>query len=107
MSGFDLLIATSVNDGFGRSLVEAMLLGIPVIASNSGGHREIIKDGKNGYLVPPDDIETFVIKSLELLDNKAMIQTLTARAHKDAINRFTVERHVSSIMKIYSQIVNK
>ena len=84
-----------------------MQLGIPVIASNSGGHREIIKDGKNGYLVPPDDIETFVNKSLELLDNKAMMQTLIDRAHKDAINRFTVTQHVSSVMEIYNQSFNK
>lgn len=64
MAGLDVLVAPSrqikrgtgvVNEGFGRIILEAMSLGVPVVASASGGLGEIIDDKVNGLLVRPDD----------------------------------------------------
>ena len=49
MYGSDLFFAPYTNEPFGRTIVESMLLKTPVLASNSGGHKEIIKDSFNGF----------------------------------------------------------
>ena len=62
MAACDVIIATSIADGLGRSLMEGMMVGTPVIAVDSGGHKEVITHDKNGLLVPttPDDIATAI-----------------------------------------------
>lgn len=51
----DVEIACSYREGLPLNLIEAMLCGKPVVASNNRGHRELIKEGINGYLVNADD----------------------------------------------------
>ena len=46
--GCDMLVAPAVNETFGRTLVEAMLCGTPVVAADDGGHKEIIRHGETG-----------------------------------------------------------
>ena len=50
MKKCDFVIATSENDTLGRTILEAMSLGIPVFATKMGGHKYIIKDNTNGFL---------------------------------------------------------
>ncbi|MBT3534016.1 MAG: glycosyltransferase, partial [Rhodospirillaceae bacterium] len=66
LAASDLLLAPEVDDAFGRTLVEAMLAGTPVVASNSGGHKEIIETGRTGLLVPPDDARSMASAALSL-----------------------------------------
>ena len=49
----DVLLLPSWEEPFGRALIEAMALGVPVVATDVGGPREIIEDGREGYLLPP------------------------------------------------------
>ena len=59
MMGLDALVVPAVRETFGRTLVEAMLCGTPVVAADDGGHREIIRHGETGFLVQPDNPEAF------------------------------------------------
>lgn len=65
----NLLVAPGINEGFGRTIVEAMLLKVPVVASNSGAHSEIIMNDKYGILAKPDNIHDFSMKILKSLTN--------------------------------------
>ena len=65
----DVLLVPAVEEPFGRSLIEAMLLGTPLIAADSGGNPEIIRHGETGYLVPPDDPDAFAERTLALLED--------------------------------------
>ena len=49
MSGTEILLVPAVREPFGRTLIEAMLLGTPVVATDSGGNREAIVDEMNGF----------------------------------------------------------
>jgi glycosyltransferase involved in cell wall biosynthesis len=106
MSAVDLMITTSKDEPFGRTVVEAMLLGTPVIASDSGGHREIIRSQETGILVPLGDISAFASTALELLGDKEKRQALVARAEIDARSKYSIERHKSQVCKVYRDLLD-
>lgn len=68
----DICTASSIREGFGLNLVEAMYCGLPVIASNNRGHATIIRNGENGYLVDKDDVETFAQRILSLSNDMSL-----------------------------------
>lgn len=58
MHASDICTASSIREGFGINLVEAMYCGLPVVATNNRGHKMIINDGENGFLVDINDSKT-------------------------------------------------
>ncbi len=106
IAGCDLLIAPAVEEGFGRTLIEAMTVGTPVVAARSGGHTEILDDGRTGVLVPADDASAFAAASIALLADRARAAAMAERAKQDALSRFSVERHVEKICAIYDEVLH-
>jgi glycosyltransferase involved in cell wall biosynthesis len=105
IAGCDVLLVPAVEEPFGRSLIEAMLLGTPLVAADSGGNPEIIRHGETGCVVPPDDPEAFALCTLDLLEDSAARAKLAAYARQDAVARFGMQRHAQSIMQIYDDIL--
>jgi glycosyltransferase involved in cell wall biosynthesis len=102
----DVLLVPAVEEPFGRSLIEAMLLGTPLIAADSGGNPEIIRHGETGYLVQPDDPDAFAERTLaHLLKDTTERALIAASARQDAVARFGMQRHANSIMQIYDSIL--
>jgi glycosyltransferase involved in cell wall biosynthesis len=106
LAGCDLLVVPGVHQGFGRTLIEAMLVGTIALAADSGGHREIIKEGETGLLVPPDDAQAFADRACQLLARPDEIAALARRARKDALDRFGTHRHVQSVSKVYDVLLS-
>lgn len=66
----DICVASSIREGFGINLVEAMYHGLPVVAVNNRGHATIIKNGVNGFLVPLNNYKKMSEKILQLVEDK-------------------------------------
>lgn len=66
----DICVASSIREGFGINLVEAMYHGLPVVAVKNRGHSTVIQDGKNGFLVSLDDSDKMAERVIEIIDNK-------------------------------------
>ena len=66
----DLEVACSYREGLPLNIIEAMLCGKPVVASHNRGHDELVKEGVNGYLVDPNDVEGFSNKICQLLSSR-------------------------------------
>ena len=66
----NMLAACSYREGLPLNLVEAMLCRKPVVASNNRGHRELVKDSVNGYIVEADDVEKFAEKICVILKDE-------------------------------------
>ncbi len=67
MAACDLLITCSYREGLPMNVLEAMLSGRAVVASDNRGHRELVKNGENGYLVQPDDYNGYAQRIVSLL----------------------------------------
>lgn len=103
----DVLLATAESEGMGRSLVEAMLLGVPVVASDHGGHREVISHNKNGLLTPLEDTEQYCENILKVVENNDLRKGLTQFAITDANSRYSPSSHSKAISSLYEQITSK
>ena len=101
LKGSDFIVAPAINEGFGRVLIEAMLAKTIVIASNHGGHKEIIKNKINGILTKPNSPSSMAEAIKFLIDDKLQYKRIVKNAHKYALKDFNVKNHLDSIIKIY------
>jgi len=104
LAAADLLLAPSVNEAFSRSLVEAMLLGTPVVASQSGGNGEIIESGTTGILTRPDDPLAMAAAALSLLNDPGRRAEIARHARADAIARYSIHAYAAATMEIYDHL---
>jgi len=103
LAGSDMLVVPAVDEPFGRTLIEAMLLGTPVIAAASGGNLEAIRDFETGVLVPPDQPSEFARQVGRLMVDTALARSIAARAQTEARASFGIDRHVWAISEIYRE----
>ncbi|WP_439475781.1 glycosyltransferase [Algoriphagus formosus] len=98
----DAFVLPSYSEGFSISLVEAMLCGLPCIATNQGGPTEILEDGLTGFLIDPlNNLEIQqAMQQIMNLPNQER-QAMGQRAEEEA-KRFSLENYIGKLMKIYS-----
>ncbi len=99
----DVLVAPAVNEAYGRTLVEAMLCGTPVVATDEGGHREIVRNGETGLLVSPDDPASFADAVALLLEQPITAQAMAIRAKTSAA--YPIDAHALDIEQIYDALL--
>jgi glycosyltransferase involved in cell wall biosynthesis len=104
MAGCDAVLAPSVWEAFGRTPVEAMLAGVPVVAAAAAGHAEMIRDGENGLLVPRDDAQAMAVAVAGLLNDPEATSAMTARARAWAEETFSPARHVQEMVALYAEL---
>ncbi len=102
----DILISPSVNEGFGRVLVEAHLTKTLVVASDSGGHKEIIKNNFNGFLVKKDSKNLFLIKILYIIKNlnNKKIKTVIDNGFLQSKKKYSLNKYTKKLFSIYEKI---
>lgn len=86
LSAFDLMLFPSRNEGLGSSVIDALSLGIPVVAYRIGGIPEIINDGANGLLVPPRDIDGLERAMIDILADDNRRRSMGSEARRTAEN---------------------
>lgn len=104
LAGMDVLMATAKGDGFGRSLVESMSVGTPVVAVRSGGHVEIVDDGRTGLLAPLDAPDALANAACRILMDTGFGACLADRARAEVTQRFSVATHVSEMQAVYDRL---
>ncbi|GAI99715.1 unnamed protein product, partial [marine sediment metagenome] len=76
-------------EGFGLAILEAMMFGIPVIATSVGAARDYILDGINGFIVPPKDSNSIAEKISLLKSNQELAERIRHNSYLTYINNFT------------------
>lgn len=104
IAALDVLVAPGVGDSFGRTLVEAMMAGTPVVASDSGGHRSIVASGETGLLVPPDDPAATADAVMRLLGDFVFARGLAVAAQREARQRYAPAAIASAVGALYDEI---
>ena len=104
----DVVVSASIEpEGFGRAVVEAQAMGVPVIATDHGGARETVEEGVTGWLVPPGDAAALAraIAAALSLDGQARAR-LAATARERACRRFTRQAMCAATLEVYRELID-
>lgn len=106
IAGCDQLIVPAVGEPLGRTLVEAMLVGTPVVATRSGGNAEALA-GETGILVEPESAAHLADGVERVAADPAGTAAMVERARLSARTRFSAERHAASVMQVYEELASR
>jgi lipopolysaccharide heptosyltransferase II len=108
LSKLDCLVMPSIaEESFGRVIVEAQAIGVPVVATKVGGIVEIIEDGKDGLLVYPRDHEGLAEAILKILKDPKVAKELVANARKKVEEKFSLEKMGEDTVRVYRETLEK
>jgi len=104
LGSLEILVLTSLQEPFGRVLIEAMACAKPVVATNAGGVPEIVHDGETGLLVPMRDPEALARSIKLLLNNKEKAKEMGEKGRRRVEENFTIEAHVKKVESLYQAL---
>jgi glycosyltransferase involved in cell wall biosynthesis len=105
LGGFDVFVQPSLYESQGIAILEAMAAGIPVISSDVGGVRDVVRHGESGLLVPPADPSALAAAIFRLLVNLDLCRSLADRAGRDVRRRFSSSTMIESYAALYRDLL--
>ena len=102
----DVFVITSKNEGTPVALIEAMAAGVPGVATDVGGVRDVIADESMGRVVPPDDARALADAVMGLVDDARALKDISAAARKAALARFNFARLTGDIAALYRRVLS-
>jgi glycosyltransferase involved in cell wall biosynthesis len=99
----DALLLPSHEEPFGRALLEAMALEVPVLATNVGGPPEVVRDGRDGYLLAPEEPAAWAAAARRLAEDPELGPRLGREGRARVIGEFAVEEHVRAMLAVYER----
>ena len=106
MPHFDVLWLASSYEGLPNVIMEAMACGVPVVASDIWGNRELVVNGQTGYLVPVGDRAGFARFTQKILDDPALAANLGCAARQRIGTQFTIEAMVAAHAALYRELLD-
>jgi glycosyltransferase involved in cell wall biosynthesis len=103
----DLFVMSSTNEGLGTAVLDAMAMGIPVVATEAGGIPEIVADGVTGKLVPPADAPALAARIIDLLADPDWARRLGDAGRQRVLQEFSVTTMVDRTLAIYERLVGE
>ena len=104
LNAADIFVFPSFHEGMPVSALEAMACGLPIICSEIRGNVDIIREGDNGYLFQPSDVETLARKLEYLLDD-AEKRKIMGLKNKENVKDFSLESVTEELKKIYKSVL--
>ena len=107
MAIMDIFVLSSLREGLPRVLVQAAAVGVPSIAFNVDGVPEIVKDGYNGFLVKPRDVNQLTDKIIKYIDNRALIELHGQNGRNFVNGKWSIENMVNKVDEIYQNLIEE
>ena len=102
-ASLDVAVLPSYREAQGLTILEAMAMSRPVVASNVGGIPEMVRDGVTGLLVPPCDPPALAAAIVRLLQDHQLADTLARAGHDLVHDRFCIQLMVNAVQELYDE----
>lgn len=100
LAATDLLLAPSTIEPFGRSIAEAMAVGVPVLATRNGGPAEFVEDQRTGWLLDPHDAPAWSARAVDVLGDASRLAEVGLAASAAVHRRFSRDRHAAAMLAL-------
>ena len=107
VAGADVLVLPSLIEGIPGVLLEAGAAAVPVVATDVGGVREVVRDGVSGRLIPPGDTDAFVAAVISLLDDPQLRGRLGEAARRYVRDAYSMNSVVGAFERLYHTLVEQ
>ncbi len=104
LSASDIFVLISDWEGLPYTIIEAMMAGLPVIASEVGGVGELVKDGETGFLVERKDVAGLTAALQRLIGNRALRQKLGNAGRQRALTMFSAAQMLKNVQDVYAEL---
>jgi glycosyltransferase involved in cell wall biosynthesis len=104
-AAFDAMILPSINEGTPVSAIEALAAGRPVVATRVGGVPDVVREGEDGFLVDPGDVDALAERLAQLAADRELRERLGAAGRARVIPRYSVERLVDDVDRLYRSLL--
>ena len=101
----DVLLLPSEIESFGLAALEGMASGVPPICSRVGGVPEVFRDGVEGFLVEPRDVQTMAARALEILTNPERHAEMSKAARQRALKQFCSKNIIPLYEDLYWRVI--
>jgi glycosyltransferase involved in cell wall biosynthesis len=106
LKSFDVFVLSSLTEGLGTSILDAMACRVPVVGTTAGGIPESVVDGVTGLLVPPRDEAALATAMTSLLKDPARRASFAEAGLKRVSESFSVERMVAETVRVYERFLS-
>jgi glycosyltransferase involved in cell wall biosynthesis len=103
----DVVVHLSRREGLPRALSQALTAGVPVVAFDCDGAREVCVEGQTGFLIQPDDLDTLARKLDQLARDAELRNRLGQQGQQMATELFSVDKMVDEIEKLYRRLAEE
>jgi glycosyltransferase involved in cell wall biosynthesis len=101
---FDLFVLSSIREGFPVVLLEAMASGLPVVASDVDGNRELVIDKETGIIIKPGRVEEFADAMINILTNKQRSEKMGNKGKMRVVDSFSLQSMINKYESIYASV---
>jgi len=101
---YSLYLHSAKSESFGLVLLEAMASGLPVVALNAGGNREVVLDGVNGFLIEDHNPSLFADKIIQIMNDKELYFKMSENAIKHA-KKHDIKEYIKKLTTFYKSII--
>lgn len=102
---FTLHVLPSTIEGLSQTLLEAMALGVPAIATGAAGNLDVIVEGQNGYLFEDGNPQELAAKILYVIQYRQHLQAVLANAKRTATETFSLTRTIDAYEQLFTQLM--
>lgn len=107
LAGADLFALSSVSEGIALTLLEAMAAALPVVATDVGGNREVVRDGETGLLVPASDPTAMADAMIALLEDPSRGEAMGRAGRARVVQEFSLDRTAAEYEALYDRLLTR
>jgi glycosyltransferase involved in cell wall biosynthesis len=107
LSVMDIFTLTSTREGFSNAILEAMAVGLPIVATDVGGNAEAVVDGETGFIVPPNDPEELALALIKLIESPKLRKNFGEGGKRRTKLHFDSTTMVETYSKLYLDLINR
>jgi len=101
---YDVGVVTSKNEAFGRIIIEYMLAGLAVVASDVGACSELIDDNADGLLYKVGDPSSLAKCLMRLVEDRSLLVRLAGEGHEKSLSKFTAKNNAANVYNLYTEL---